>query len=837
MKGKTHKDAARLLGWPEGTLSVRLMRAKQMLANRLTRRNLGLGASSLSAILSPSAATASVSPTLISTTAKAASLFAVGNAQVVETISAQTAALAEGVLKAMFATKIQSALAIVLLIGSMLAGGALSVQYLNAQPQEPQARDNPNPLVKEKKNLAQAATPQERPNFGPALPAGAIARIGELPFRTGGVRASAMGPDNRSLFLRTTKGIHVHDLETGLSVRTIPATDKLGYAFYAIALSKDGSMIASLGRDGVFIWDAITGKTIRSLDTKWLGHATFSPDGKKLAAPRIGDAATGIRVFDVTTGREEYCLAESQKYATQILFTPDGKQLITASPDDNSILVSDCATKKIVQSLHIEGARTPLIALSPDGTTLAITDVRTTNDNPPIQIHTMRFVDLATGFVRAVAFNEVPDGQHMAMVYSPDGASVAISVGNTKCQVIDVVSGKTTHKFPCDTHRIHFTPDSGRIVMPDQVIRVWDLGTNRELHPPTEPMEPASSIAVSPDGGIVASRGPWTSPPKSPILCWNASTGQPLKTIAGNSNGSSLNDLAFAPNGQLVAGGVDGTVQFWNLDMGKKTAQLKPVDFGEDVEPLRNTVTKLAFDGRTVVTACVLPKSFGKGKIRLFVRDSATGKLLGTTDLVDKKLDEVLSRSQVFVEFSPDCRFFVGLSGDDLCLKNILTGEEQIKFRPNAKPDLRPDTIDANFLERTARFSADGQTIALVGARLYLYRQGSEVPGIKITDTYSIAIFDRSTGKERLRIPIQGFQPKSYAMSPDGQRVASTTGVTAKIWDTATGKVLWELPETCASVTCLAFSADGNRFVTAHDDTTILVWDVSSTNPKAKSVP
>jgi RNA polymerase sigma factor (sigma-70 family) len=76
VQGYTRTEAARQLGWPEGTLKVRLMRARSLLAQRLTRQGVALSAGTLAVILSQKAASAAVPATLLSATAKAAALAA-----------------------------------------------------------------------------------------------------------------------------------------------------------------------------------------------------------------------------------------------------------------------------------------------------------------------------------------------------------------------------------------------------------------------------------------------------------------------------------------------------------------------------------------------------------------------------------------------------------------------------------------------------------------------------------------------------------------------------------------------------------------------------------------
>src|SRR5262249_19871805 len=126
--GKTIKEAARQLGWPQGTVGTRLARGRSLLARRLARNGVPLSAGLLTALLSQQLATASVSPALVLATARAASLYAAGQAPAAGGVSAKIAALTEGVLKTMFLTKLKITVAVLLTLGILIAGLGLRAQ-------------------------------------------------------------------------------------------------------------------------------------------------------------------------------------------------------------------------------------------------------------------------------------------------------------------------------------------------------------------------------------------------------------------------------------------------------------------------------------------------------------------------------------------------------------------------------------------------------------------------------------------------------------------------------------------------------------------------------------
>jgi RNA polymerase sigma factor (sigma-70 family) len=172
LQGRTRKEAARQLGWPEGTLSGRLSRAREMLARRLTSRGVTLSAGILVAALTGEAS-ACLPFALIGSTCKAASLFAVGQATGV--VTTHVAALTEGVVKAMLLSKLKNVVALltvalVLGVGASAWHVAIAEQGEKSSPQptpaEPSAKPIPNPTT--------AAAPFKSDTVTPVIPAAVV---------------------------------------------------------------------------------------------------------------------------------------------------------------------------------------------------------------------------------------------------------------------------------------------------------------------------------------------------------------------------------------------------------------------------------------------------------------------------------------------------------------------------------------------------------------------------------------------------------------------------------------------------------------------------------------
>ena len=152
-----------------------------------------------------------------------------------------------------------------------------------------------------------------------------------------------------------------------------------------IAYSPDGTRLAVASGIGVWIYDAHTGEAL----TLFTGHTepvlsvAFSPNGKIVAsgAGRKWNwwrEDSEIRLWDVDTGERLTTLARPPEIAEgaeigqldvwELVFSPDGKTLATAS-SDGAVRLWDIETGQY-RSILEDGPFVPSIAFSPDGKTL-----------------------------------------------------------------------------------------------------------------------------------------------------------------------------------------------------------------------------------------------------------------------------------------------------------------------------------------------------------------------------------------------------------------------------------------------------------------------------------
>jgi RNA polymerase sigma factor (sigma-70 family) len=160
LQGKTNAQAAAELGWPPGSMSRRLSRARERIRARLARRGVIVPAALLGAG-AVQKASAAVPATLLASATRAAVAFGHGHAAAGGTASVRAAAWAEAILKGVLMTKLKGLSALVV-AASLVAGSAAALRAVSVEPEKtkPPLAEQSEPEAKKDKDV---------PRTGPVL--------------------------------------------------------------------------------------------------------------------------------------------------------------------------------------------------------------------------------------------------------------------------------------------------------------------------------------------------------------------------------------------------------------------------------------------------------------------------------------------------------------------------------------------------------------------------------------------------------------------------------------------------------------------------------------------
>jgi RNA polymerase sigma factor (sigma-70 family) len=267
----------------------------------------------------------------------------------------------------------------------------------------------------------------------------------------------AFSPDGKALATAVDRSVLIWDAATGRELRSAEGHTA---AITSLAVSPDGSIIASTGGDRTLrLWDTATGKEIKRLpdSTAGIEAVAFSPDGKRLASAGHGT----VKLWDTTSGTEIFAQTGKQPAVSVIAFGPTGRELAFTS--GQTVTVWDIAQQRNIRVMEAgEQEALQALAFSPDGKRLAVgfrTPDPVAKDGGKVALW-----DLVTGQVQIDLQAEAV----RSVTFSPDGKLLVAGSDKGSVRIWDTVTGKQLAPLPYKGIRVwmvRFAPDGRTLVV------------------------------------------------------------------------------------------------------------------------------------------------------------------------------------------------------------------------------------------------------------------------------------------------------------------------------------------------------------------------------------
>jgi WD40 repeat protein/serine/threonine protein kinase len=531
----------------------------------------------------------------------------------------------------------------------------------------------------------------------------------------------------------------------------------------AVALTPDGSRLATAGGNSVRVWDRASLKVIADFPLRGaLNSLRFRDDGRWLALGHNN----GMVVWDVD--KQSVVLRVPGASAVKYVAFRPGSHELAAGDDGGTVRVWQPPNAKALRQWKAHDGAVHAVAFAADGSRLA------TGGSDKM----VRLWDPDTGAKRGTLAGH--PNIVTSVVFFPDSKRLASAdiEGGVRLWEAEGEGEQTPPPRALIGHVRHVRLALGGSAEPghggpllasagyDGRVRLWDLTPWQPLELWTGPRVSVYSIAFSGDGRLLAAGD------DEGIQLWDAETGALLHKLRGHEH--AVNAVAFAPRGTLLASaGMDRTVRLWDAVTGQLVWTR-----GDHQKPV--SCMALVDGGAKVVSG-------GQdGTVRLW--DAATGRPLhvfpGHTAAVTS------------IAPTPGGKRLVTVSQKEAKLWDL----DKLAELPLADPAKASGTVLV--------FSPDG-TRLFVG-----------------TTERVIKVCDAATGKLERTLTGHDDQVWALALTPDGKRLVSASfDKTVRLWDCATGQLLLTL-DAPDRLTSVAMSPDGRTLAAGSDDQKVVVWKI-----------
>jgi len=375
---------------------------------------------------------------------------------------------------------------------------------------------------------------------------------------TAEVGGPAFSPDG-SLLAFTDGTVHVWQLTFTTENGSTTVANREIYNIPGAAsetFSPDGTQLAGISGTQIKIWDAATGRELRSLvgHTDWVMGIAYSPDGRSLASTSLDGTA---KIWDLGPGDEVLAVRGSvTNYGTRVVYSPDGR-LFATNGGDGSATLWDALTGMPRLVLRGHDQEVLSLSFSADGKRLATGSFDTT----------AIVWDTATGRKLLTLSGHTSAVRDVA--FSPDGSHIATASFDGTAAIWDSSTGKQLREIR--GHQglvlgVAFSQDGTRLATSstDGTAKIWDVETGALLLTLQGHDSGIRDIAYSPDGRRLA-----TGSGDGTAILWDTETGSQLHRLSGHTSG--IQSMAFSPDGKrLATGSEDNSAAVWDVATGSE---------------------------------------------------------------------------------------------------------------------------------------------------------------------------------------------------------------------------------------------------------------------------